>query len=260
LNKHFDCFETKGLHPRVKYLETVDSTNTEAKELVIQGEKEGFVIAAESQTKGRGRKDRVWLSPSGGLYFSIVLEPRLGFHNAPLLGLLGACAVARSLQDLGLKKVCLKWPNDVLIGNSKIAGILSEAVSVSDRTLGVVMGIGVNQNCPVADMPPGLRWPTTSIIDELRVKTSTQALLCSIVNQIDSLLLLVDDQNSFDVILDEWRKLSSTIGRRVRIHEGTETIDGTAKDIGSDGALIVEIDDGLKHVLIGDVSHLRDEE
>jgi BirA family biotin operon repressor/biotin-[acetyl-CoA-carboxylase] ligase len=177
-----------------------------------------------------------------------------------LLGLLGACAVARSLQDLGLKKVCLKWPNDVLIGNSKIAGILSEAVSVSDRTLGVVMGIGVNQNCPVADMPPGLRWPTTSIIDELRVKTSTQALLCSIVNQIDSLLLLVDDQNSFDVILDEWRKLSSTIGRRVRIHEGTETIDGTAKDIGSDGALIVEIDDGLKHVLIGDVSHLRDEE
>ena len=244
----------------MKYFETVGSTNAVAKELVVRGEIEGLIVTAGSQTAGRGRKSRLWLSPQGGLYFSLVLEPRLGFENVPLLGLLGACAVARGLSSLGLNDVKLKWPNDVLIGQSKIAGILSEAVSVGNRTIGVVLGIGVNQNCRVADMPPGLKWPTTSVIDELGVKTSTDALLCEIINEIDKLLQVVEKDGSFDRVLDFWRELSSTLGSRVRIHEEESTVDGLAKDIGPDGALIVETDEDLIHVLLGDVSHLREQE
>ncbi|MFX1607113.1 MAG: biotin--[acetyl-CoA-carboxylase] ligase, partial [Promethearchaeota archaeon] len=132
-------------------MDSVGSTNAEAKEFFLQGETEGLIIVARAQTAGRGRKDRTWLSPKGGLYFSIILKPRLGPENAPLLGLLSACAVARSLMELGVGNVGLKWPNDVLIGQSKIAGILSEAVSNDDETMGIIIGIGVNQNCPVSD-------------------------------------------------------------------------------------------------------------
>ena len=241
-------------------MDSVGSTNTEAKNLIIEGETEGLIVIAKRQTAGRGRKERPWLSPIGGLYFSIVLRPRLGTENAPLLGLLGACAVSRSLNGLGVSRVGLKWPNDVLIGRSKIAGILSEAVYIGDDPAGVAIGIGVNQNCPVSDMPPGLQWPTTSVIDEIGEETSIEALLCSIVNEIDSLLQVVERDSSFAAVLDEWREVSSTLGARVRIHEDGMTTDGVAKDIGSDGALIVETEDGLVNVLLGDVSHLRIEE
>ena len=244
----------------MKLLDNVGSTNTEAKNLIIQGETEGLIVIAKSQTTGRGRKDRPWLSPKGGLYFSIILKPRLGAENAPLLGLLGACAVSRSLNELGIRRVGLKWPNDVLIGHSKIAGILSEAVYIGGDLAGIVIGIGVNQNCPVSDMPPGLQWPTTSVIDEIGEETSIEALLCSIVNEIDSLLQVVERDSSFAAVLNEWREVSSTLGVRVRVHEDGKTTDGVAKDIGSNGSLIVETEDGLVNVLLGDVSHLRTEE
>lgn len=241
-------------------MDSVGSTNTEAKSLFTQGETEGLIVIARSQTAGRGRKDRPWLSPIGGLYFSIILKPRLGTENVPLLGLLSACAVARSLNALGVKNVRLKWPNDVLIGQSKISGILSEAVSIGDEIVGIVVGIGVNQNCSVSDMPPGLQWLTTSIIDELGKETSTEALLCSIVNEMDTLLRVVETDSSFAAILDEWREQSSTLGVRVRIYEEGQTTEGIARNIGEDGALIVETEKGFVNVLLGDVSHVRAEE
>lgn len=236
------------------------STNTEAKNLFTQGETEGLIVVAKSQSSGRGRKDRPWLSPIGGLYFSIILKPRLGNENIPLLGLLAACAVSRGLTTLGVKNVGLKWPNDVLIGQSKISGILSEAVSIGDETSGVVIGIGVNQNCPISDMPAGLQWPTTSVIDEIGKETSNEDLLCSIINEIDALLLVVERDSSFAKVLDEWREVSTTLGAKVRIHEDGKTTDGVARDIGADGALIVETKAGLVNVLLGDVSHLRTED
>jgi BirA family biotin operon repressor/biotin-[acetyl-CoA-carboxylase] ligase len=260
LSDLFNCFKTSVLHPRVKLLESVGSTNTETKNLFLQGETEGLIVVAKSQTAGRGRKDRSWLSPDGGLYFSIILKPRLGTENAPLLGLLSACAVARGITKLGVGNVRLKWPNDVLIGESKIAGILSEAISSDKETVGIVIGIGVNQNCPISEMPHGLEWPTTSVIDELGKETSNESLLCSIVNEIDVRLQTVERDSSFNTVLDEWREMSSTLGVRVRIHEEGKTTDGVAKDIGVDGSLIVETEEGLVNVLMGDVSHLRTKE
>jgi BirA family biotin operon repressor/biotin-[acetyl-CoA-carboxylase] ligase len=237
-------------------LDSVDSTNSEAKKLLIQGEGEGLIVTAGRQTAGRGRKDRIWMSPVGGLYFSLILRPRIRAESAPLLGLLGACAVARSLKALGVENVSLKWPNDVLVKHRKIAGILSDTVSVGSEVIGTVVGIGVNQNCPVSEMPQGLQWPTTSIVDELGRATSIESFLCSIVNEIDELLQIVEKANSFLTVLDEWRALSSTIGSKVRVHEDDQTIDGIARDIDPNGALIVETEDGRVSVFQGDVSHL----
>ena len=237
-------------------MDSVDSTNTEAKKLLIQGEGEGLIVTADHQTAGRGRKDRIWLSPVGGLYFSLILRPRIRAESASLLGLLGACAVARSLSALGVENVSLKWPNDVLVKQNKIAGILSDAVSLGPEIIGTVIGIGVNQNCPVSEMPQGLQWPTTSIIDELGISTSVESLLCSIVNEIDELLQSVEKEGSFSAVLNEWRELSSTIGSKVRVHEDDNFVDGIAKNIDSNGALIVQTDDGFVTVFQGDVSHL----
>jgi BirA family biotin operon repressor/biotin-[acetyl-CoA-carboxylase] ligase len=244
----------------VIYLDSVDSTNTEAKQLLIQGEGEGVIVTAGRQTAGRGRKDRTWLSPVGGLYFSLILHPRLEAKSAPLLGFLGACAVARSLSKLGVVDVSVKWPNDVLVKQCKIAGILCETVFLGSKTLGTVLGIGVNQNCSISEMPPGLQWPTTSIIDEVGKATSIESLLCSIVNEIDRLLQSVEKRESFSEVLGEWRELSSTIGSKVRVHEDGKTIDGIARNIAPNGALVVQTEDGLVSVLQGDVSHLRVED
>jgi len=237
-------------------IDSIDSTNRKTKELLVQGESEGLIVTARTQTAGRGRKDRSWYSPIGGLYFSIALKPRIGPEQAPLLGLLSACAVARGIRSLGVENVRLKWPNDVLVQQYKIAGILSESILVDDNHLRIVVGIGVNQNCPVSEMSEHLRWPTTSIIDELGKETSIEALLCSIVNEMDELLQAVENDSSYAVVLEEWRRVSSTLGTRVRIYEDEKTTDGIAKDIGEDGSLIVETDEGLMKVVSGDVAHL----
>ncbi len=245
------------LHPRVKYFDSVGSTNSEAKTLFLQGETEGLIVVAKKQTAGRGRKGRSWLSPVGGLYFSIILKPRLSVETAPLLGLLSGCAVVRSLSSFGLRNVTLKWPNDVLVDEKKIAGILCEAVTREDESFGIIVGIGVNQNCPVTHMPAGLQWPATSVFDEIGKETTLESLLCSITNEIDMLLQNVESESSFVGVLNELRKFSSTIGAKVRIHEAGKTIIGIAKDIDTTGALIVETNEGCKTVVEGDVSHLR---
>ncbi|MFW9810802.1 MAG: biotin--[acetyl-CoA-carboxylase] ligase [Candidatus Thorarchaeota archaeon] len=250
-----ECFKADILKPRVIMLETVESTSIEAKRHLTEGEKEGLIIMARTQTSGHGRKGRPWFSPMGGLYFSIVLEPRLGDENTPLLGLLCACAVRRALHSLGIE-VQVKWPNDVLVDEKKIAGILSEAISVDNKTLGIVIGIGVNQNCPVSEIS-GLEWPTTSVFDELGRTTSIESLLCDIVNEIDSLIKIVEINSSFSAVLEEWRKTSSTLGSPVRVIEDGKTTDGVAKDICEDGSLLVETDQGMVKVMIGDVHHLR---
>lgn len=237
-------------------LESVGSTNTETKVLLAEGETEGLIVVAHTQTSGRGRRGRPWLSPLGGLYFSIILSPRLGDEKTPLMGLLCACAVRRALFALGIDAQ-VKWPNDILVGDKKIAGILSEAVTIASETAGLVIGIGVNQNCPVSDMPSGLEWPTTSIVDEIGKETSTESLLCEIVNEIDSLIKIVETNSSFSAVIDEWRKTSCTLGKSVRIHEDGKFTDGIARDIQEDGALLVETETGFVSVLLGDVHHLR---
>ncbi|MHA2027015.1 MAG: biotin--[acetyl-CoA-carboxylase] ligase [Candidatus Thorarchaeota archaeon] len=251
-----NCFKTDILKPRVILLESVGSTSTEAKVLLTQGETEGLIVLAHTQTSGRGRRGRPWLSPIGGLYFSIILDSRLGDDMTPLMGLLCACAVRRALHTFGVDAT-VKWPNDLLVGDKKIAGILSEAVSMNNKTVGIVIGIGVNQNCTASEMPPGLEWPTTSIVDEIGKKTSTESLLCDIVNEIDALIKVVETNSSFSAVIDEWRKTSSTLGKSVRIHEDGKFTDGIARDIQEDGALLVETETGFVSVLLGDVHHLR---
>ena len=231
------------------------STNAEAKKELLSGAEEGLIILAYSQTSGVGRKGRSWLSPKGGLYFSILLRPHLGLSSAALLNLLCACAVCKALRQLGVAYAKVKWPNDVLVQDAKISGILSEVVASPHE--GVVVGIGVNLNLPVSEMPAGLQWPTTSVIDELGVETPVLEMLCLIVNEIDSYLARVESTQSYAEMLADWKAMSGTLGRMVRIYEEESVIDGLAVDIAPNGALLVEAEGRLIEVLLGDVAHLR---
>ena len=226
---------------------------------ILEGTDEGLLIIAESQRMGRGRKDRHWYSPLGGLYFSLVLKPRLGIINAPLMGLLASCATAQGLRAIGTQHTYVKWPNDILLDFDKVAGILSEIVTLNqDRHL-VIIGIGINQNSTASDFPEDFFYSTTTVRDHLGRLTSREELLCHIINSFDNLLRIVVSENSFKAIIQTWKALSSTLGNRVRITEGSEIFTGTAVDILDDGSLLVKTDEGEKIVTTGDVRHLRND-
>ncbi len=245
------------LQLHVEVFNELNSTNLEAKRRITEGITQDLLIVSSSQTAGRGRHNRTWFSPEGGLYFSLIMKPCLGPQFAPLSSLLCACAVAEGVQSLGIENIVLKWPNDVLVLEDKISGILNELVTITPVDNWVILGIGINQNISVSDFPEDISYTATSVEDILGKHTSPESLLCSVLNSIDRMLGVVESENSFSTVLKQWRSLSSTLGRRVRIDDDTQTIIGIASELLEDGSLAVITEDGTVNVTIGDVTHLR---
>jgi BirA family biotin operon repressor/biotin-[acetyl-CoA-carboxylase] ligase len=251
------CAETKILAPRLIVLDEVGSTNAVAKQRVLEGEGEGLVVVADRQTEGRGRYDRVWISPEGSLYLSIVLEPRINESLSPLLGLLMGCASASAIMKLGVIPVRLKWPNDILVGQRKIGGILSELVTEGDRVKGVVLGVGINQNVKREKFPPEIRNGMTTIYEEICSNTSREHLASRIVGEIDRRLITIQAAESYAPILIEYDVLCDTLGKNVRVEQETGIVEGKAEGIDETGALIVNTGTGKEVVTLGDVIHLE---
>ena len=224
------------LEPNIVCVNQTESTNILARVMVERGLGEGLVVIADLQTQGRGRHNRTWHSPLGGLYFSIVLKPRITDENAPLLGFLIACAIATEIHEVFGLEVSLKWPNDILVGARKLGGILSETVSMNGSLL-VVIGVGINQNVKRDELPAELQDHTTTILSEIGRETSRENFISAVISGIDSRLGRVESDSSFGSILDEWAGHSSTIGRSVRVRDGSSIIEGLALGIGPDGSL-----------------------
>jgi BirA family biotin operon repressor/biotin-[acetyl-CoA-carboxylase] ligase len=251
------CAETKILAPRLIVLDEVGSTNAVAKKHVLEGEGEGLVVVADNQTEGRGRHDRVWVSPKGSLYLSIVLKPRINESLSPLLGLLMGCASATAIMKLGVIPVRLKWPNDILVGQRKIGGILSEMVMEGDQVKGVVLGVGINQNVTREAFPAEIRNGMTTIYEEICSNTSREHLASRIVGEIDRRLITIQVAASFAPILIEFNGLCDTIGKKVRVEQEAGYVEGVAEGIDEIGSLIVNTDAGKEVVTLGDVVHLE---
>ncbi|MGY5858140.1 MAG: biotin--[acetyl-CoA-carboxylase] ligase [Candidatus Thorarchaeota archaeon] len=245
------------LQLQVKIFKELDSTNVEAKRQIVDGNKMDLLIVSSHQTAGRGRFTRTWFSLAGGLYFSLVLRPRLGPQFAPLASFLSACAVAKGLQTIGVDHVRLKWPNDVLVMEDKIAGILNELVTIDPVDAWMILGIGVNQNIKMNEFPEDIAGRSTSVLDILGNETSPESLLCAIINEIDRLMGIVETEKSYTSILKMWRSMSGTLGKRVRVDDGTQEIIGLAEELLDDGSLIIATDKGREKIAIGDVTHLR---
>ncbi|MCL2012055.1 MAG: biotin--[acetyl-CoA-carboxylase] ligase [Cystobacterineae bacterium] len=236
--------------------ESLASTNTQAKLLAQTTGCHGDVVLCEKQTQGRGRRERSWFSAPGGLFFSVLLKPHLPAHRVSELTLVSAVAVAKALRELGID-AWIKWPNDLLVGEKKLVGILTELIAEGGKTQGVVVGIGVNVNSLEEDFPEDLKTRMTSLAMASRKFYSKAFVLAVLLNHLESELDLHASEG-FIPIRNAWTMLSSTLGKRVRIHLGNEVQEGKALCIDSIGALVLEGDDGKQFsILAGDIEHLR---
>ena len=241
----------------ILHFDSLPSTNTEAARQAMRGAPEGLCIVAREQTAGRGRQQRTWISPrDAGLYFSIVLRPRIEARAWPILTLMAALAVADALREACGLSVDIKWPNDILMGGRKLSGILAETVE-TDRGRACILGIGVNLNDSA--FPSSLRDAATSIEAATGSLPDYERLLEALTRAIDERYNLLQETNGVAVTLGEWTARSSYAeGKRVRVSLEGETLEGCTRGLEPDGALRVETDAGeLRTVRAGDVMALR---
>ncbi len=221
----------------VHHFESLDSTNDLAKELAAQGAPEGTVVVAEAQTGGRGRLGRQWNSPPGvGLYASLVLRPPLPPLELPQITLTTAVAVVRAVRRVAGMAPGIKWPNDLLLRGKKLAGILTEMETESDRIRHVVVGLGVNVNNP--GFPPELAATATSLSLATGGSFSRVKLLQAWLEEFEALYDRFLNQG-FPEILAEWKVSAVTLGQAVTVRQGPREISGKALDVAHDGALLL---------------------
>lgn len=235
--------QTRRLLGPVHHFDELASTNDLAKELAVHGVPEGTLVVAESQTRGRGRLGRQWDSPPGtGLYVSLLLRPELPPTEMPQITLTTAVAVARAVRRVTGLTPGIKWPNDLLLNGKKLGGILTEMETESDRIRHLVVGLGLNVNNP--SFPAELAAIATSLALATGRRHSRVRLLQAWLEEFEELYgrFLAQD---FAGILDEWRSLAVTLGQRVTVRQGPQTICGRALEVAPDGALLLETDSGV---------------
>lgn len=245
--------ETEYIGRETHYFQKLSSTNTVAKEQAEKGWKEGTVIIAEAQEQGRGRLNRLWLSPKGGVWLSIILRPKIAAEEAPKITLITSVAVARTLHRLYGLKAEIKWPNDVLIGSKKVCGILTEASTSGKNVSVIVIGIGINANFTLEALPDTLRNAATTLKEVLRKNVDREKLICALLKEFEECYELFRERK-FKALLEEWRERTALLGKKIEVINLGENWVGTPIDIDESGALIVEVEDGeRKRVLSGDV-------
>lgn len=239
----------------IRVFEETTSTNDVIEKLARDGVREGVVIMAESQTRGRGRLGRKWISPPRkGLWFSVLLRPDLRPQATTQLTVAAATALARAIQTHTGLRAGIKWPNDILINGRKTAGILTELNAELDHVKYVILGIGVDVNLTAADLPPDLRKIATSLRIEAGKTFQRADLAASILRALDFDYYRVCS-GQFAAVADEWEERCTTIGHQVAISMGDRVVRGRAESLDSDGALLVRTQHGhLERIIGGDVT------
>jgi BirA family biotin operon repressor/biotin-[acetyl-CoA-carboxylase] ligase len=238
----------------------IDSTNTRAKQLAELGEPEGVLVVAEEQTAGKGRRGRSWTSPGGvGIFMSLLLRPPLEPRQASSITLVAALAVARGIEQTCGVMAQIKWPNDIVIHDKKICGILTETSSEPDYIHYVVVGIGINANTP--EFPPEFSDHASSIYLETGHLVDRQALIAAVMDAFTEYYGRYLQTGDLSLLREEYDRLLINRDRQVRIFHGLaeevsmeETQVGTARGIDAQGALLVETEDGIQKVVSGEVS------
>lgn len=231
----------------------IGSTNSEAIEQAKRGADEGLCVVARSQTSGRGRHGRTWISEKdAGIYFSIVLRPKIETKFLPLLTLMSAVAVYDVLSEVYGLKPDIKWANDVHINGKKICGILAETIE-TNKGLAVIVGIGINLKS--TNFPPEIAEIATSIEAETKIPVSFDEV-CEALTR-----FLTYHYENFEpeIVRKNWTNRSSyAFGKEVKVLVGDETIFGTTRGIEENGALRIQTETGeIKIIHAGDVEKLR---
>lgn len=239
------------------FYNTVSSTNTIAAELAEKSA-EGVVVLAESQEKGRGRLGRSWISPAGvNVYMSIIIKPEIDPKDATLITIMTAVGCAIGLRRATGLDVKIKWPNDLMVSDRKLGGILTEMKTAPGRIIFAILGIGINVNVDIDSFPDAVRETATSIKIETGASCSRTEIIVEILNEIDRWYRILKEMGR-KTILSEWQRLTSTLGREVKVTVGKETFSGFAESIDDEGMLILRLQSGvLKRISAGDLTILR---
>ena len=234
------------------HFESLDSTNREAADQARRGAAEGLTIVADEQTAGRGRQGRSWISQKGsGAYFSIILRPRIDPRHYTLVPLMAAIAVCDALREGWPIRPDIKWPNDVVVGDRKICGILSEMIDTAEGNA-IILGIGINVHHVEAQLN------ATSIEAETDPSADRDDVVEKVLAQLRDLYQMLQDRPL--AIIDEWSKRSSYFSEaQVNVDLGNgDAYTGTTCGLEESGALRVRVDDGsVRIVQAGDVTRLR---
>jgi BirA family biotin operon repressor/biotin-[acetyl-CoA-carboxylase] ligase len=228
---------------KLYYLDEVDSTNDYAKTL-IKDSPEGTVILADTQISGRARFNNKWFSPEGGLWLSIILHPL----DHSLISIIAGIAVCKTLHMNGVL-TGIKWPNDIILNNRKIGGILTELV---DHT--VILGIGINLN--IRKFPAELKDTASSVFLETKKHLENKMIFDILCRQLDDCYGLLKEKQTRQ-LLDEWRRYTILLGQRVVVEMPDKTVNGKVLDISDKGELIILDRDGKIQRIIAGICHLR---
>ncbi|MBS0643272.1 MAG: biotin--[acetyl-CoA-carboxylase] ligase [Proteobacteria bacterium] len=228
----------------VRHYDSIGSTNDEARRLAREGAPHGIVVHSDEQTAGRGRLLRAWFSPPGNLYLSIILRIDVPLQRMAELGFVAALAVAETVEALLPKRLrpVLKWPNDVLLDDAKISGILLEMEGDA-----AILGIGLN----VLEAPPGARYKTTTLVANggiASVDTARDILL-----ERFSRLLDTWRREGFVAIRVAWLARSYPLGGTIRVNASGATREGRFNGLDETGALLLETPSGVERILAGDI-------
>lgn len=245
--------KNKVIGQKIHYFAEVTSTNDVAKKLATKGAEEGTVILAETQTQGKGRLGRRWLSPKGGIWLSVILRPKIPAKDSYQLTFMVAVAVAKTIRKMFKVNAEIKWPNDILVNERKVCGILTETSTKGDAVDFAVIGVGVNVNVDLTSFPRDLRGSVTSLEAEVKGEVDREGFLCVLLEELENYYGMLQ-QKKFGLVLDEWKSMSTLFGAYVEVTSFEEKIMGIAVGVDWNGALEVRLEDGtVRKILSGDV-------
>jgi len=234
--------------------DVIDSTNTRVATLAREGAPEGTIVFARQQTAGRGRLGRQWLSPpDSGLYMSVLLRPEQAVGEIPVITLGIGVAASRAIFATTGLRVGLKWVNDLICDSRKIGGILAEMPSGDRARPALIIGIGINTKFEPADIPEELKEKVYWLETAVGTAIDTNTLAAELCFQIEAVYDAMK-KNQTEKILDEWRAFSVTLGQEIVCSTQSREVRGTAIDISSSGALILQTSTGKEELLGGEIS------
>ena len=248
--------KTKLIGKRVYYFEEIDSTQNFAQQIALNKKEDGTIIIAERQTDGRGRLERKWTSPKGGITFSIIIHPKFDVSSSTLVPILSAVALSKSIKSVLGIETEVKWPNDITMNGKKIAGILVDASFQANNIDYLILGVGINFDIDVKKLEKRLsKTPNFYGINSLREendKTPPKLLLKEFLLQLEKNLLRLDNGKKSQIV-KEWTKKAAGIGKKIIINTSDGKVSGISQGIDNDGALKLKTRKGIKRILAGDV-------
>ena len=241
-----DNLRTDIIGREIVTLERTESSMDIAKKMLKEGAIEGTTIFVEEQTQGRGRSGKEWFCKSGkGLLLTVVLRPVIQPENSYLLMVITAVAIVQTIRDTFKLPVDIDWPNDLVINNKKLGGIIVETQDHNEQSRDYIVGIGINVNLKEHELPEHIDQPATSLAIEKETLIDRTNFAKALLQNLDSWYLILKDER-YEYIVEKWQEFCVNIGRRVNVRNTNKEFAGIFQGISNNGELVLLLDNGHK--------------